>query len=220
MLYGRSREIAETLEELRKLRASGGRRPFGILGASGAGKSSLLKAGVIPRLRREIPAWLPLRSFRPGEDPLLNFAEALSKTFADVGDVEAHRIIRDRLLAAWRPAARGSDGRLDASGLATLQAAMLVEAERLRRAANRPDATVLICIDQAEELAQAEGESGDVLSDCLRAAMAAAPGIWLVAFTCRTDSFAELQAHRRLQNLDTLCYDLRALPVFRFDARG
>jgi hypothetical protein len=35
------------------MRAAAERRPFVILGASGAGKSSLLKAGIIPRLRRE-----------------------------------------------------------------------------------------------------------------------------------------------------------------------
>ncbi len=90
LFYGRSREIAETLEELRKMRAEGDRRPFVILGASGAGKSSLLKAGIIPRLRREAPAWLPLRAFRPGADPLLNFAEALAHSLADFGKVEAH----------------------------------------------------------------------------------------------------------------------------------
>ena len=56
LFYGRSREIAETLEALRKMRAAAERQPFMILGASGAGKSSLLKAGIIPRLRREAPA--------------------------------------------------------------------------------------------------------------------------------------------------------------------
>jgi TIR domain len=61
LFYGRSREIAHALEELRKMRAERDLRPFVILGASGAGKSSLLKAGIIPRLRREAPAWLPLR---------------------------------------------------------------------------------------------------------------------------------------------------------------
>jgi hypothetical protein len=76
LFYGRSREIAHTLEELRAMRAVRDLRPLVILGASGAGKSSLLKAGIIPRLRREMPAWLPLRAFRPGADPLLNFAEA------------------------------------------------------------------------------------------------------------------------------------------------
>jgi hypothetical protein len=60
LFYGRSREIAEAMEEMRKVRAERDQRPFVIFGASGAGKSSLLKAGVIPRLRREAPAWLPL----------------------------------------------------------------------------------------------------------------------------------------------------------------
>jgi hypothetical protein len=40
-----------------------------------AGKSSLLKACIIPRLCREAPTWLSLRAFRPGADPPLNFAE-------------------------------------------------------------------------------------------------------------------------------------------------
>src|SRR5262249_46372881 len=107
LFYGRSREIAEALEELRKMRAEHDLRPLVILGASGAGKSSLLKAGIIPRLRREAPAWLPLRAFRPGADPLLNFAEALARSFADFGKVEAHGVIRDRLLDAWSHAERG-----------------------------------------------------------------------------------------------------------------
>src|SRR5207248_2109716 len=38
LFYGRSLEIAETLEELRQVRAKGDARPFVILGASGAGK--------------------------------------------------------------------------------------------------------------------------------------------------------------------------------------
>jgi hypothetical protein len=75
LFYGRSR--------VRSVRALRDRRPFVIFGASGAGKSSLLKAGIIPRLRREAPAWLPLRAFRPGADPLLNFAEALSRALTD-----------------------------------------------------------------------------------------------------------------------------------------
>jgi hypothetical protein len=79
LFYGRGGEIAQVLEELRKVRAERDLRPFVILGASGVGKSSLLKAGIIPRLRREAPAWLPLRAFRPGADPLLNFAEALAR---------------------------------------------------------------------------------------------------------------------------------------------
>jgi len=84
----------------RRMRAAAERRPFVILGASGAGKSSLLKAGIIPRLRREAPAWLPLRAFRPGADPMLNLAEALARTFGDFGADEALGDIRERLMGA------------------------------------------------------------------------------------------------------------------------
>ena len=37
---------------------------------------------LLGKLRRETPAWLPLRAFRPGADPLLNFAEALGVEYA------------------------------------------------------------------------------------------------------------------------------------------
>lgn len=215
--YGRSREIAQTLEEIRAMRANGDRRPFVILGASGAGKSSLLKAGIIPRLRHEAPAWLPLRAFRPGNDPLLNFAEALARTLADFGKREAHGDIRDRLFAAWSKTERTGDG-LTAAGRCALGAALEDEARRLRRAADCADATILISVDQAEELARAENESGAALADYLRAALAPATSAWRLAFTIRTDSFPELQSHRHFQGLEARCYDLRAMPVFRFDS--
>ena len=135
LFYGRSREIAQTLEELRKVRAERDLRPFVILGASGAGKSSLLKAGIIPRLRRETPAWLPLRAFRPGADPLLNFAEAIARTLADFGAREAYGVIRDRLFEVWESATRDEKGKLAEPALARLEAALEAEGARLRNAA-------------------------------------------------------------------------------------
>ena len=217
LLYGRSREIAQALEELRKVRAERDLRPFVILGSSGAGKSSLLKAGIIPRLRRETPAWLTLRAFRPGADPMLNFAEALARTLGDFGKIEAHGAIRDRLLESWSRADR-SNGELTASGRAALEEVLESEGRKLREAAGRPAATILISVDQAEEMARSDGDSGEALVDYLRAALAAATTSWQLIFTIRTDSFPELQRHRRFQNLEARGYDLRALPVFRFDS--
>ena len=218
LFYGRSREIAETLEELRQVRAVGDLRPFVILGASGAGKSSLLKAGIIPRLRREAPAWLPLRAFRPGADPLLNFAEALARSLADFGKVEAHGVIRDRLFDAWSAAERDDKEELTATGRAALETALETEGRKLRAAADRVGATILVSVDQAEEIARAEGDSGEALADYLRTALASAISRWQLAFTIRTDSFPELQSHRRFQDLNARGYDLRAIPVFRFES--
>jgi formylglycine-generating enzyme required for sulfatase activity len=216
LFYGRSREIAEILEELRKVRAERDLRPFVILGASGAGKSSLLKAGIIPRLRREVPAWLPLRAFRPGADPLLNFAEALARTLGDFGKVEAHGIIRDRMFAVWKTVER-KDNELTPAGWATLEAALEAEGRKLRVTANRDGATILISVDQAEELARAEGDGAEALADFLQVALASAISPWQLAFTIRTDSFPELQRHYRFQDLKARGYDLRAVPVFRFE---
>jgi hypothetical protein len=58
IFYGRSREIAEVLEELRQMRATGKLRPLVIQGASGAGKSSLLKAAK----SRTCPPPMPCRA--------------------------------------------------------------------------------------------------------------------------------------------------------------
>jgi formylglycine-generating enzyme required for sulfatase activity len=217
LFYGRSREIAHTLEDLRSMRALNDRRPLIIQGASGAGKSSLLKAGIIPRLRREAPAWLPLRAFRPGADPLLNFAEALARTLADFGLREAHGVIRDRLFEAWTKAERENFD-LTAAGIDSLETALDAEGKKLRESAGRPNASILISIDQAEEIARGDGKSCEALADYLRAALAAARSSWQLAFTIRTDSFPELQSHHRFQNLEARGYDLRALPVFRFDS--
>jgi len=216
VFYGRSREIAEALDDLRQVRAVGDLRPFVILGASGAGKSSLLKAGIIPRLRREVPAWLPLRAFRPGADPLLNFAEALARSLADFAKVEAQGVIRDRLFEIWSAAERDDKMELTDTGRAALAAGLAAEGRKLREVASRPNASILVCVDQAEEIARTEGKSSDALSDYLRTALGLAQSGWQLAFTIRTDSFPELQKHRRFQNLNARGYDLRALPTFRF----
>ena len=216
LFFGRSREIAETLEELRAMRASADRRPLVILGASGSGKSSLLKAGIIPRLRREAPAWLPLRAFRPGADPLLNFAEAITRTSADFGAPGAHGTLKQTLLSAWQAAEKSSDGELTEEGVQALSVMLDEQASHLRSLANRPNASLLISVDQAEELTRSDGASGQALADYLRVALNTGND-WQLAFTIRTDSFPELQSHPRFADLKARGYDLRTLPVFRFD---
>src|SRR5262249_50898088 len=162
-------EIAETLEELRKMRAEPDRRPLVILGASGAGKSSLLRAGIIPRLRREAPARLPLRAFPPGADPLLNLAHAIARAPRDYRIGAAPGAVRDRLRAAWSAAERDGAGKLTAKGQAMLVGALEVEGQALRAAAGRLGASILIGVDQAEELARSDSDSGEALIEYLRA---------------------------------------------------
>ncbi len=177
-----------------------------------------MKAGVIPRLRREAPAWIPLRAFRPGADPLLNFAQAVTQTLEDFGVKEAHGTLRRDLLAVWQGASRDAETRaLTEAGWQALRRRIDIEGQRLRTQAHRPEATLLLSVDQGEELARSEGDSGDAFADYLRAALASTDVQWQMVLTVRSDSFGELQGHPRFRGLEFKVYDLRPLPVFRFD---
>ena len=247
IFYGRSSEIAQVIEDLREFRANGDIRAYAdtgrayvIQGASGSGKSSLLKAGVLPRLRRE-RGWVALRSFRPGPDPLLHLAEALVKPLDGYKLDQAPGVLRDRLLTSWRDAVsiwikfRASlpeivvgDARKQAlhearmTMLSQLRKQLDAVISPVRIALDRPYATTLISIDQSEELVRAEGESGDATADYLKAALLPAPpdqpAHYAIAMTVRTDSFPELQNSIRFEGLATELFDLRPLPIYRFDA--
>jgi hypothetical protein len=53
--FGRDDEIRRLIERLEARRSRGGAKLIALLGSSGSGKSSLLRAGVIPRLKRATP---------------------------------------------------------------------------------------------------------------------------------------------------------------------
>nr|VFJ63298.1 MAG: hypothetical protein BECKFW1821B_GA0114236_108114 [Candidatus Kentron sp. FW] len=65
IFFGRDVALVRALDELRLLRQQGTKRLFVILGASGAGKSSFLRAGLLPRLARDDRHFLPLPIIRP-----------------------------------------------------------------------------------------------------------------------------------------------------------
>jgi formylglycine-generating enzyme required for sulfatase activity len=208
IFFGRSQEIAQCLEDLREIRAKGDRRAYVILGASGSGKSSLLKAGLLPRLRRE-RAWFVLRVFRPGSDPLYNFADAIARSAHALGIPMSPGGIRDGLRTAW---AQRKDLR------ATLDALV----NPLKAKANRLPSTTLVALDQAEELARVEGESADALGDYFKAALAEVNegqlGSFAIALTLRSDSFREFETAQALDGLETRAQHIRALPAYRIGA--
>ena len=69
--FGRGGEINELLKRLRRLHL------IAVVGASGSGKSSLVRAGVLPQIRDGyLDAEWTIAAFRPGERPIANLAEA------------------------------------------------------------------------------------------------------------------------------------------------
>jgi WD40 repeat protein len=179
--FGREPEIRHVVERLRARRSLGGSALMVVLGASGAGKSSLLRAGVVPRLRRSGRHWLAPPPFRPQRKPLdslaLSLAEALKQP-------TSWRILSDRLRASL------SQG---------TQHALLGElANDLRATSADSEATILLTIDQGEELfLQSDPEERHLFLHLLNAALGQdLPFIGLLAL--RSDSLAALQGERRL----------------------
>jgi hypothetical protein len=97
VFFGRSRDIAKAVDRLKDAAENG--CPFLLIeGASGAGKSSLARAGVVPRLTAagvvpSVDAWR-VASMRPGElsgDPFAALANALFARNEDLPEYERGR---------------------------------------------------------------------------------------------------------------------------------
>ena len=133
--FGRDVDTLHLIERLRARRTLGGARLLVLLGASGSGKSSLLRAGVLPRLRRSGRRWLVAPPFRPQSEPCQELARALA-------------------LAAGRPAGWRDLYRslLEGDRLGTLPAVLAEIAGDLRVAAAANEAQIVLSIDQGEEL--------------------------------------------------------------------
>jgi Novel STAND NTPase 1/TIR domain/WD domain, G-beta repeat len=129
--FGRDDEIRRLIERLEARRAQGGAKLIALLGSSGSGKSSLLRAGVIPRLKRAGRNWIVVQTMRPRLHPVDALAVALATACGSGAD---WRKLKDDLV---RP-----DPTPGLDGLAN----------DLRVKAGAGEAQVLIPIDQAEEL--------------------------------------------------------------------
>jgi WD40 repeat protein len=129
--FGRDDDIRRLIERLDARRNQGGAKLIALLGSSGSGKSSLLRAGVIPRLKRAGQNWIAVPPMRPRLHPVDELATALAMARDPPVDWAK---VRDDLI--------GTDpGR----ALEGLSRSLLSEAR-----AN--EARILIPIDQAEEL--------------------------------------------------------------------
>lgn len=170
--FGRDEEVRRLIERLNARRAQGGAKLVALLGASGAGKSSLMRAGVLPRLKRDRRNWIVLPPFRPQISPFDELAQAAAGVLGADSDWRQ-----------WRDALAGENPRKALSDFA--------RDVRAKYGAN--EAQILIPIDQGEELFgtadKAEAER------CLRVLNAALderlPFIVLLAL--RSDYLGQLQ---------------------------
>lgn len=181
VFFGRTRAVSEVLDHLRAQNARG--RPFvAVVGMSGGGKSSLVRAGVLPLLTRPgvvegVPRWrrAVLRPADEGGDPFLSLAVALG---------------RDGALPEIR-----ESGTTDAevAKLARTSPAALVPLVRAALEGVEPDTRLALVVDQLEELFTLRGLSelerrafGQVVDALVRSGR-----VWVLA-TLRSDLYPRL----------------------------
>ena len=82
VFFGRDRETNRLLELLQPTLQHGGGRFVAIVGSSGSGKSSLLRAGLLPRLRR-MHRWAVVPPMLPGQRPTQSLARSLVRAFTE-----------------------------------------------------------------------------------------------------------------------------------------
>jgi hypothetical protein len=209
---GREAPIIEALDRLRGLREAPAPRLLVILGASGAGKSSFLRAGLLPRLARHNRHFLPLPIIRPeravvtGQDGLLRALE---------GALLGFKITATR--AELKSAIKG--------GVATLRPLLREVVEKAtpvgtldrlsQEGATRPKApTLILPIDQGEELFLAEGQDeAQVFLSLLRELLIDDAPALIALLTIRSDSHERLQEADLLEGVRKVPFDLGPMPM-------
>lgn len=206
IFFGRDPQILRGLDALRGMRMTGVEGLFVVLGPSGVGKSSFLRAGLLPRLRRDREDFLVCDIVRPERAPVTGdrgLARAIQQLRSRAG-------LTDPALGDIKAACLAGD-----TGQLTI---WLCEA--LRRAADSGvTPTLVLPIDQAEELFTAD--AGPEAVRCLRLlggllqSTAELPMIAVV--TIRADRYEALQTAPELLGVHAREFgDLKPMPVTEF----
>jgi tetratricopeptide (TPR) repeat protein len=194
IFFGRDAETREVIERLEARRVQGGKRFLMVLGSSGSGKSSLMKAGVLPQLNRDQTRWLLLPPFRPERSPLATFAKCVANK---LGQLDAW--------PTWYQRFGDSDP--------TVGLTKLAEILRVGKPLN---ATILVSIDQFEELfaVAPKDEREHFLALLQRVTNPELKLPYQIIATIRSDIFGDLWNSQQF-SLPFDTYALRLMPLDR-----
>jgi WD40 repeat protein/DNA-binding SARP family transcriptional activator len=187
--FGRDGDVTRLLDRLDRTRF------LAVLGASGSGKSSLVRAGLVPALRRgALPGadtW-PVIVVRPGHDPLGGLAAQLAGLAAHLGGSASP------VGGARRPDPATLTARLRAGGRHLHE---LVEG--LLRDRRGDGARLLVVVDQLEELFTLphDPQVARAFLEGLAAAAATPGGRTVVVATLRADVYDRLADHPTVADL-------------------
>jgi energy-coupling factor transporter ATP-binding protein EcfA2 len=101
--------VRQVIETLTRMQRQGEPRLLVVVGSSGSGKSSLVRAGVLPRLGKDRSKWALVDPFRPGAEPISELARSLVSAFPEGSGRPDWKAIRDRLRVESRVANLGTE---------------------------------------------------------------------------------------------------------------
>jgi WD40 repeat protein len=195
---GRDGEVRALLERLTAMRRDRdpGRRTLLVIGPSGSGKSSLVRSGTVPSLKRgyEKKQWVVLPPIRPSTGATTALAKAYVQCFQEFGEDRDWISINNVFVRALEePTFSGP----------------LELTDQLRMLAGRPDATLLITVDQVEEMLE-QGSLNPSMSRLLRTIVQTHGAGLVMLGTLRSDFMGELQ---RQWTVESILYE--AFPISR-----
>ncbi len=205
VFFGRDAQILRGLDVLHGMRTSGLKSLFVVLGPSGAGKSSFLRAGLLPRLRRDDRRFVPLPIVRPERAVLtgeLGLANAIHQLRTGLG-------LREPVLGEIKNACHPEHVEQVRAWLE--EARHVARARLLDVAAEQPAPTLVLPVDQAEELFNADaGPEAPRFLEMLAALVEHQAGVtpaMIVAVTIRADRYEPLQIAPELAGVDSVVFD-------------
>ncbi len=159
-------------------------RFIAVVGASGSGKSSVVRAGLVPQLRQEKETTWDVATLFPGDDPLKALARAVSLLLEPEAMDETDRLVKINKLAE---AFAKHDVSLHDVGQRILEK---------QSGTNR----LLLVIDQAEELYTVTKDDDQQRSFIDEILDASERGSWTVALTLRGDFVGKALSYRPLSD--------------------
>jgi Novel STAND NTPase 1 len=201
--FGRESEIVNVLATLTRMRDFGDRGIALVIGASGCGKFSMVRAGVVSRLRKDPAKWLIVPPFRPGDTPLDELAKMLAAAVPASAKHNDPGELKRRLATA-------------PDGLVQIVSELVFAESQLDPAASGIEATGVIVVDQLEEVLNSAGLSDRItFLQALRRA-SETPRKVLVLATLRSDFLGQFQDQEILRGVEFDDLPLGPLPVDKF----
>lgn len=205
---GRDAHIVRAMDAVRAMRQARTKQWFVILGPSGSGKSSFMRAGVVPRMQRDDREFLVLPVVRPELNVLSGLhglANAVHRARQEKGLVQPSL---DEIVAACDDAVRIR------ALIADVQEAGQAQFLGLGDDGRAP--TLVLPLDQAEELLAPDGAEQSNLFLHLMSQLVVDLDLVVVA-TIRSDRFAGLQVRPELADAGIELFgELRPMPSEQF----